>query len=352
MEPEAPTEQAVALFLRESLGLSCLQLRPLHGGRNSRVFLAPCAGDVRVVVKAYHRSVNDFRDRLGTEWNAFSFLIEQGIAWVPKPLACAPSQQLAAYEHIVGTNPQPAALDSSDIRQAVAVLKKLFQLGRSAVLQDDRFRPASEACFSIQSIFENLEDRLLTLRAHAGRAPELALFLEEDLLPFYQAAVESCKTDACAKGISTWDPLLKEARTLSPSDFGFHNALRRPGGELVFLDFEYFGWDDPAKTVSDFLLHPAMPMAPALRNQFLAEALTAFAGVPGLEDRLRLVFPLFGIKWCCILLNEFTKEHAERRVFADGAHSVESPLEQKKVVQLSKSRAMLASLRNASLPLP
>jgi hypothetical protein len=26
-------------------------------------------------------------------------------------------------------------------------------------------------------------------------------------------------------------------RTLSPSDYGFHNALRRPDGTLVFLDF-------------------------------------------------------------------------------------------------------------------
>ena len=36
-------------------------------------------------------------------------------------------------------------------------------------------------------------------------------------------------------------------RTLSPSDFGFHNALLRGGREWVFLDFEYFGWDDPGQ---------------------------------------------------------------------------------------------------------
>ena len=52
--------------------------------------------------------------------------------------------------------------------------------------------------------------------------------------------------------------LAPQHRCLSPSDFGFHNALLRgrpgvPGArDWVFLDFEYFGWDDPAKTVPIF----------------------------------------------------------------------------------------------------
>ena len=38
---------------------------------------------------------------------------------------------------------------------------------------------------------------------------------------------------------------------ISPSDFGFHNALRTNTGP-VFFDFEFSGWDDPAKTIIDF----------------------------------------------------------------------------------------------------
>jgi thiamine kinase-like enzyme len=125
---------------------------------------------------------------------------------------------------------------------------------------------------------------------------------------------------------------------LSPSDFGFHNSLRRGDGRLVFLDFEYFGWDDPAKTVSDFLLHPAMELSPALRERFLTGALKAF-GDPGLGARVRAVYPLFGLKWCAILLNEFTLEHMERRCFADGAPGAWSGPE-----QLEKARRMLAGV--------
>ena len=46
---------------------------------------------------------------------------------------------------------------------------------------------------------------------------------------------------------------------ISPSDFGFHNTLVRPDGELQFLDFEYAGFDDPAKLVGDFYACPEIP---------------------------------------------------------------------------------------------
>ena len=45
-------------------------------------------------------------------------------------------------------------------------------------------------------------------------------------------------------------------RALSPSDFGLHNALRTKDGQLRFIDFEYFGWDDPVKLVSDTAIQP------------------------------------------------------------------------------------------------
>ena len=45
---------------------------------------------------------------------------------------------------------------------------------------------------------------------------------------------------------------------LSPSDFGFHNTIKSK--KLYFIDFEYFGLDDPVKLVIDFILHPGMKL--------------------------------------------------------------------------------------------
>jgi hypothetical protein len=152
--------------------------------------------------------------------------------------------------------------------------------------------------------------------------------------------------------VSLAEPLPQHARTLSPSDFGFHNALRRSGGGLVFLDFEYFGWDDPAKTVVDFLLHPAMQLTLEQQQEFLTQIMCALERVERLSDRIKLVFPLFGMKWCCILLNEFTRGHLQRRVFSGSTSPEAHLLEQKKIIQLSKARAMLSHLQNAHLRFP
>ena len=58
-------------------------------------------------------------------------------------------------------------------------------------------------------------------------------------------------------------PLDTQESVLSPSDFGFHNALLGPDGKLCFIDFEYAGWDDPAKLICDFFCQPQTPVPQA-----------------------------------------------------------------------------------------
>ena len=47
----------------------------------------------------------------------------------------------------------------------------------------------------------------------------------------------------------------EENRIISQSDVGFHNMLVGTNN-VYFLDFEYSGWDDPGKLISDLLLQP------------------------------------------------------------------------------------------------
>ena len=84
----------------------------------------------------------------------------------------------------------------------------------------------------------------------------------------------------------------------------------------MFLDFEHFGWDDPAKMISDFLLHPNMNIKPELKELFARNMILYFAKDKHLKTRLKVVFPLFGLKWCLIFLNEFLPEDFLRRDFA------------------------------------
>jgi len=143
------------------------------------------------------------------------------------------------------------------------------------------------------------------LRQHAAAKPVLRQWFDESFDPLLSDVATWYRAEAVAAREPADLEIGPDRRTLSPSDFGFHNAIRRQDGSLAFVDFEYFGWDDPAKTVVDFLLHPGMTLPETLKKRFAGRFLRAFAFVPGLAARARLVYPLFGLKWCLILLNDF-----------------------------------------------
>ena len=127
---------------------------------------------------------------------------------------------------------------------------------------------------------------------------------------------QQVRTAAAADGIDPAQRLPSAARCLSPSDFGFHNALAVAGDELVFFDFEYAGWDDPAKLLCDFFCQVEVPV----NRQHLPALLTSVAAaVPAagdLQRRVELLLPVYGLKWCCIALNDFTPAEDARRRFS------------------------------------
>jgi hypothetical protein len=96
--------------------------------------------------------------------------------------------------------------------------------------------------------------------------------------------------------------------------------------------------------MSDFLLHPAMNLSLDLKKRFVSAVLRRFADFPGLSVRLESVYPLFGLKWCMIVLNEFLPAELLRRRFAATAGVDRSVVQAR---QLEKARKML---RRQSFP--
>src|SRR5262249_50040475 len=145
--------------------------------------------------------------------------------------------------------------------------------------------PASEACLSAGELVAQVERRLAALTAVAGKHADLAAFLRRchDALDERRNRARAAYARA---GLAFDSPIAPGQRRLCPSDFGFHNALLRPDGVAIFLDFEYFGWDDPVKVVSDFVLHPGMQLTAEHRRRFLAGAIGVFAADASFADRL------------------------------------------------------------------
>lgn len=167
---------------------------------------------------------------------------------------------------------------------------------------------------------------------------ELAVFLQGEFSNIFTEIEHWCTQAIRNTNWPVQNILGKNKRTLSPSDFGFHNALIRPDNRVLFIDFEFFGWDDPAKMISDFLLHPGMYLSFNMKRFFFENMVTKLRSNEHLVERIEIVYPLFGLKWCLILLNEFIPENLQRRHFASVAKINDSEILRQ---QLTKSRQML-----------
>ena len=128
----------------------------------------------------------------------------------------------------------------------------------------------------------------------------------------------SFQHDAAILGLDLSASLPSKHRVPSPSDFGFHNAMVEADGRLRFFDFEYAGWDDPAKAVGDFFSHPGVAVPQDQFEPFVMQALAPYEeNAQHMATRVRLLEPISQVKWCCIILNEFLPAAARRRNFAN-----------------------------------
>ena len=290
-------------------------------GANNRLFKVICKNGKHFALKHYPGSEEDTRNRLMTEFTSLQFLGPHCNGVVPEALGYDEDAQIALYDWIEGEAITYAL--SSDIQAALAFSGCLKELGKEK--SASKFAEASEACLTFSGLIQQIETRYEKLLAVSDQNPDLAVFLKD----YFQPRFQSFSREPPVADVAHVD------MCLSPSDFGFHNALRCQDDHLVFVDFEYFGWDDPVKLVCDFLLHPAMNLSTKDKAQFWTGAKELFSGDPAFQERFYLLYPYYALRWSMILLNEFLPERWHRRQVA----GVIKNLNDIKSDQLSKSRA-------------
>jgi len=247
----------------------------------------------------------------------------------------------SVYGFIDGDQAAAIEITAGDIDQTTDFLGALRKL--TSTQGSNEIAGASEACFSVQDALDNVHLRLTRLqgvKANSEQTIALHRYLTKQFVPFLEIVTKWASAECERLGTTLESVLPTDERTLSPSDLGFHNAIRTENG-LVFLDFEHFGWDDPAKTISDFILHPAMDLSRELKQRFITRAITAMEESGTVAQRLPVVYPLFGLKWCMIFLNEFLREGLERRQFAAGTNLEADALQ---AGQLVKAKNMLQQI--------
>ena len=305
------------------------------GGRNSRIYKVRCR-EQRFALKQYPSRAVDPRDRLGTEVSALQLMQRYGIEVIPRVMAVDRQRNFVLLSWIDG-----ALVDKvgdTDIDAAATFLSLVHAL--RYVPEAAKQPSAAEACLSGREVERQLRARRALLERLGAEEPDLGSFLAQAFAPACAHYMAEAQAHMSAHGLDFVTELAQEKRSLVPADFGFHNSLRRGDGSLAYVDFEYFGWDDPVKLTADILLHPGVPLGGAQQRRFRDAAERLYGEDASFVVRLEALLPLFGLRWILILLNEFLPERWQRRVLAG---TVESWSEAK-ARQLDKARNLLARL--------
>jgi hypothetical protein len=329
MTPDDP--EALAAAAAELAQQPVVAIARAGNGANSQTFRVSLASHV-LALKVYPERHGDRRDRLNTEWNALSLLRARGIDAVPAPIARDDRRGLMLMEWLVG-DPVVAHRDA-DLDDAIAFMVRVMGLSN-----DSRATPfglASEACLSATEIVRQIEARLAALASH----PYLDRFLRETFLVAYAEAKH-----ALASELRQSKVLPEKRRRLIPADFGFHNAMRHANGTLRYIDFDYFGWDDPVKLATDFILHPSMTLSSHDRQKVRTGIATALADDSDFAARLDRHLGLYALRWALILLNSFRRDRIG--LLADDPKEREARF----ITQLRKADALVvaSSARYAEL---
>jgi hypothetical protein len=335
IESDLPYPAAAKLV--QTAGLSAVnRWYPVRGGANNRVYHATTMQG-RILLKVYFHCPDDRRDRLRGECCFYRLAGEAEPGSVPQVWGWDRENRLGLFGFVEGRKLDAAEVDAGHVRaagQLVAAVNNTLEPASGA----GDFPVASEAAFSLAEHFAAVERRMERLRQMSIRDDldeEAKGWIRDHLSPAWNLVRKDAATRAAGEGLDIDAILPQQQRWISPSDFGFHNALLENGGRLRFFDFEYAGWDDPAKLVADFFCQPSVVVPETWWDEFTGALSTCRRWQPATGRRARLLLPVYRIKWCCILMNEFLPADDARRQYAKAGNS------ERRQIQLQKAKQLL-----------
>jgi hypothetical protein len=308
-------------------------IEKLKGQGNSAIYKLHLSNSNESALKIYPEIT--YHDRLWSEFNSTKIFKELNINNVQRPISFDRNLGIATYEWIEGK--RISSYGIKELNSALSFLSALNQNTKAEQFKD--FSVASDACLKGADIEMQIERRLLQLEDVSSKYSDLDYFLKNNFKPLLKEIISWSKA-SWPSNSSYIVPIAKNELILSPSDFGFHNSLCSQNENLIFHDFEYFGWDDPVKLISDFSHNAGMSLTNEIEQLWFSGASRIYG--KDLLSRLSVAWPLYGLNWCLIILNEFKDEVWIRRCSSDDSKS--NLREEQLSTQLAKSKNKLNAL--------
>jgi len=286
---------AFAINWCHKLGACPDTLEPLQGGINNQVFRC-MAGGRRFALKGYAAHRAGEHDRFKAEQEFLNYARMVAPEFVPQLLDTDVASRSLVLESLEGDGFQEGTHPSEkDIERALIFMRRLNE--DNDLAKQYLNNSAADGFLRLTEHLRNIEQRISKMSVEhlpanfRAKAEGLIKCVSRELDYLQESTAQLIAKGYCEDVL---DPI---NRCVSPSDFGFHNAIRTPQG-IKFFDFEFSGWDDPVKAVADFDLQPRVPLSS--RARALSKALPQWS--EGLTERYDVLFPILKLKWACIIL--------------------------------------------------
>lgn len=290
MHPEFATHWA------RILGANIETLIRLRGGVNNNVFVCG-SGQSKWVIKEFPPQEVGKQDRMNAEVDFLRFSAQVARGFAPLLIHVDKPRRCIVIEYMEGSiYPEGASPSKDDLRMAACFFNKL---NSNAKLAKEMIHVnAAEGFLSLRQHMLNVRERLNAMgiehlpdqyKTQAQRILKTLYVKAED--------VEISLEKSISRGLIE-DFINPSDLCVSPGDFGFHNAICTSEG-VRFYDFEFAGWDDPAKTCVDFVLQQRNPSS--LKPMGIA---TEFLGNNHMmnKERILMMHKILRVKWECIIL--------------------------------------------------
>jgi len=296
MKGQLPEREALTRFLGAQGWQGADVVQQMGAANRHGVYLLQRDGR-RAVLKLHEPVAAGRRDAFAHEALLHAFYAEEAADFVARLLAQDVGVRALLFDYIQGEQVSDRGED-----EVQRMADFLLETNRPEVLDRARQRRIPAASESGASALEHWQcamsrlDALLALPAN----DEATRTMQD----FVKSKVQSALLGSKPETAETVEPCL------SPSDFGFHNVIRRGDGSLCFLDFEHAGWDDPAKLAADFILQPEAPLSAEAAEDFVASLHRAAVCGMHFAERVDQLLPIQKGKWTAIILNVFGRDSA------------------------------------------
>jgi hypothetical protein len=311
------------------LGAHRESLEALSGGINNQVFR--CSdGAEKWVIKGYPQVSTGVHDRMQAEVQFLRFAKKAAPGFTPEIIYEDSSRRCIILENIEGTPFREGSVPGADAVEMARIFIQSLNSDREMAKTMITLN-ACEGFTGLHDHINNIESRLQRMSyLHVERKERRLARLLIDRIHDELGEVKK-RTDRAVKTGEITNAIDGSEKCVSPSDFGFHNAIMTRSG-VRFIDFEFAGWDDPAKTTSDFALQP--------RNPTRSYGLSLMAAWKPerrqyIRRRCQYLVPILRLKWICILLSVLTPTRLDRMLTV--------------VPEESRNGLILKRIRNAKL---